>query len=147
MIFLSTSLFFSTLFSLFFLHKTLYIYIFLKMRVFIGECGKWGASISVFGYTSASRPFNEVASIGLSWYTNASLLFLPCHQPFLCFSNFWFNLRVAFWRHFWALFPTNFIWTESSDCLVFNGLGLVRFEVTVVEISRSEGRWRKTKEF
>ena len=79
------------------------------MMVFIGECGKWGASISVFGYTSASRPFNEVASIGLSWYTNANLLFLPCHQPFLCFSNFWFNLRVAFWRHFWALFPTNWL--------------------------------------
>ena len=46
-------------------------------------------SISVSEYTSASHPFKEVASIGVSWYTNASLpSYSPYHKLFCLFLIF-----------------------------------------------------------
>ena len=45
------------------------------------------------------------------------------------------------------MFSSNFICTESSRCLVSNGLGLVLFEAIVVKISRLEWRWCKAEKF
>ena len=67
---------------------------------YLQEWGKWKASISVLGYTSASRPWQEAASIGASWYTNASIPLLPPHQSFSSFSDFCPNLHAAIKRAF-----------------------------------------------
>ena len=100
------------------------------------ENRRWEANISVLGYTSASPIFKAVASIGVSWYTNTSLLYLPHHQPFLSFILFLTRSSCGSYKEF-----------LSSGCLVFNGPGLIWFEATVVEILRSERRWRKVEKF
>ena len=120
-------LIFLTFFSLF--HYFLYLLpIFLHdfsqkwggRGVFIGEWGKWNASISVIGYTSASIPL------------------LPPHQPFSSFSNFCLDLHAAVWRAFQAPFSSTFICIESFVCLVSNSPSLAWFGATV-------GRWHKSK--
>ena len=72
----SLSLSLSPDFTLFFPHYfsytlplTIFVSFFQKCvgRVFIEGMKKWGASTSVLGYTSASCPFKEAASIGVPW--------------------------------------------------------------------------------
>ena len=90
---------------------------------------------------------------GISWYTNASLLFCYLINPslssffflFSFFFNFWPDFHATVLRPLWALFSSNFICMEIFGCLVSNSLGLVWFGVTIVRISCLEGRWRNAK--
>ena len=122
--------------------------------VFIAKMKEWEASFGVPWYTSASRPFKGMTSIGVPWYTNASSIltrFVSTSSAFffvcVSFFDFWTDFRAAVWRHFQALFSSNFICMESYRCLVSNGSSLVWFGATVVEILSSEQRWPKVEKF
>ena len=58
--------------------------------VFIAKMKEWEASFGVPRYTSASRPFKGMTSIGVPWYTNASSIlirFVSASSAFFFF--FW----------------------------------------------------------
>ena len=111
------------------------------------ERWKWEASISVSGYANAS--LLSKGRLALVYHDTPMPASHFCHviSHFLSSSNFWLDLCIAAWRPFRAMFSSIFICTKISRCLVSNSLGFVQFGVTIVEISRLKGRWRKVEKF
>ena len=113
--------------------------------VFIAKMKEWEASFGVPRYTSASRPFKGMTSIGVPWYTNASsfspALLAPRQHFFFCVCLFLISGLIfvqLFGGIFQALFSSNFICMESYRCLVSNGSSLVWFGAMVIEILSSK---------
>ena len=84
---------------------------------------------------SPGHPRQEVAR----WvYPNTPHLtpqILPPYWAILSFSRFLVRSSYkAIWRHFRAPFSSNFIWLESSGCLVPNGPSLARIWAMLIEI-------------
>ena len=79
------------------LSLSLYIYIYIsqKQGVFIGEGGKWGVSISVLGYTSASRPQQGIHQCQSSTFATSSTIF--------CLFFFFLNFGPILMRLFGGL--------------------------------------------
>ena len=131
-----SALFFSLFLYFFSIKNSIFFFLKNKGRIYRGRWKIYQDTLVLAAHSKGQLAlvYPETPMLASHFYYLISLF------SFFFFLKIWPDFRTAVWRPFRALFPSNFIFTKRSRCIISNSPSLARFGAMVIKISRSEGR-------